>query len=65
LFSAGNYEVARRFFVRAIESNPADKASQGYLGCALARLNRAQEAQAFLNRAGPGSWSSCLPQRPL
>ncbi|HVF40315.1 MAG TPA: tetratricopeptide repeat protein, partial [Gemmatimonadaceae bacterium] len=24
LFSAGNYEVARRFFVRAIESNPAD-----------------------------------------
>ncbi|MBA3341356.1 MAG: tetratricopeptide repeat protein [Gemmatimonadaceae bacterium] len=65
LFSAGNYEVARRFFVRAIQSNPADKASQGYLGCALARLNRVQEAQTFLSRAGPGSWSSCLPQRPL
>lgn len=65
LFSAGNYEVARRFFVRAIQSNPADKASQGYLGCALARLNRVQEAQTFISRAGPGSWSSCLPQRPL
>ncbi|MDQ3244382.1 MAG: tetratricopeptide repeat protein [Gemmatimonadota bacterium] len=65
LFSAGNYEVARRFFVRAIQSNPADKASQGYLGCALSRLNRVQEAQSFISRAGPGSWTSCLPQRPL
>ena len=65
LFSAGNYEVARRFFIRALESNPADNASQGYLGCALARLNRVDEAQRFLSRAGPGAWSSCLPNRPL
>lgn len=65
LFSAGNYEVSSRFFIRAIESNPADKASQGYLGCALARLNRLDEAQRFLARAGPGAWSSCLPNRPL
>ncbi len=65
LFSAGNYEVARRFFIRALEANPADNASQGYLGCALARLNRLDEAQRFLSRAGPGSWSSCLPNRPL
>jgi len=65
LFSAGNYEVARRFFVRAINANPADNASQGYLGCALARLNRVDEAQKFLSRAGPGAWSSCLPNRPL
>ncbi len=65
LFSAGNYELARRFFIRALEANPADNASQGYLGCALSRLNRLDEAQRFLSRAGPGSWSSCLPNRPL
>lgn len=65
LFSAGNYEVSSRFFIRAIEANPADKASQGYLGCAMARLNRLDEAQRFLARAGPGAWSSCLPNRPL
>lgn len=65
LFSAGNYELARRFFIRALQNNPADNASQGYLGCALARLNRFDEAQKFLSRAGPGSWTSCLPQRPL
>ncbi len=65
LFSAGNYELARRFFIRSLEANPADNASQGYLGCALARLNRVDEAQRFITRAGPGSWSSCLPKRPL
>lgn len=65
LFSTGNYEVSRRFFIRALESDPADNASQGYLGCALARLNRLDEAQRFISRAGPGAWSSCLPKRPL
>lgn len=64
LFSAGNYDLARRFFIRALQNSPADNASQGYLGCALARLNRFDEAQSFLSRAGPGSWTSCLPQRP-
>jgi tetratricopeptide (TPR) repeat protein len=64
LFSTGDYELARRFFVRAIQVNPADNASQGYLGCALARLNRPEEAQRFLTRAGNGVWSTCL-QRPL
>jgi hypothetical protein len=33
----------------------------GYLGCALARLNRFDEAQRFIGRAGTGAWSSCLP----
>lgn len=64
LFSTGDYELARRFFVRAIQVNPADNASQGYLGCALARLNRIEEAQRFLTRAGNGVWSTCM-QRPL
>lgn len=65
LFSAGDYELARRFFVRAVNANPEDRASQGYLGCALARLNRISEAQRFISRAGPGSWSTCLPSGPL
>jgi tetratricopeptide (TPR) repeat protein len=65
LFSTGQYELARRFFIRALEANPADNASQGYLGCALSRLNRLDEAQRFLTRAGPGSWSSCLPNKTL
>jgi tetratricopeptide (TPR) repeat protein len=65
LFSTGDYELARRFFIRAIQANPNDVASQGYLGCALARLNRIDEAAKFINRAGPGVWSSCIQQRPL
>ncbi len=65
LFSTGQYELARRFFIRALEANPADNASQGYLGCALSRLNRLDEAQRFLSRAGPGSWSSCLPNKTM
>ena len=64
LFSAGSYELARRFFVRALNVNPDDKASMGYLGCALSRLNRFDEATRFINRAGPGSWSTCLPAGP-
>jgi len=64
LFSAGNYELARRFFVRALNENGEDKASMGYLGCALARLNRLDEAQRFITRAGPGSWSTCMPLGP-
>jgi len=65
LFSAGNYELARRFFVRALNANPEDRASMGYLGCALARLNRIEEAQRFIARAGSGAWSSCLATAPL
>ena len=65
LFSAGNYELSRRFFVRALGANPEDKASMGYLGCALARLNRFDEAQRFITRAGSGAWSSCLPSPPM
>jgi tetratricopeptide (TPR) repeat protein len=65
LFSAGNYELSRRFFVRALNANPEDKASMGYLGCALARLNRFDEAQRFITRAGSGAWSSCLPAGPM
>lgn len=59
LVAQGNFELARRFYVRAVQADPTDKASQGYLGCALMRLKRLGEAKAFLSRAGPGPWNVC------
>ena len=59
LFAQSNYELARRFYVRAIQANPTDTTAQGYLGCALAKLGRATEAATFVHRAGPGPWSAC------
>ena len=38
-----------------------DKPAQGYLGCVLMRLGRVQEANNFMQRAGPGAWTSCTP----
>jgi tetratricopeptide (TPR) repeat protein len=55
----GNYDMARTFYVRALEVNANDKPSQGWLGCALIRLGRTQEGQQWITRAGPGAWSSC------
>jgi tetratricopeptide (TPR) repeat protein len=59
LLNAGNYDLARRFLVRAIEADNTDKMSMGYLGCTMMRLGRPTEAQTWLNRAGPGDWSRC------
>jgi len=56
----GNYDMARTFYVRALEVNPNDKPSQGWLGCAMIRLNRIQEGQQWLSRAGSGPWSNCM-----
>ncbi|HVS60729.1 MAG TPA: tetratricopeptide repeat protein [Gemmatimonadaceae bacterium] len=60
LFASKQYDLARRFFVRAVQANPQDRAAQGYLGCALMRLGRVQEGTNFINKAGNGSWTSCL-----
>jgi tetratricopeptide (TPR) repeat protein len=64
LLAANNNELARKFYVRAIQENPEDKSAQGFLGCSLMRLGRMTEAQTWLQRAGPGPWTSCtaLPQ---
>lgn len=59
MFASRNYDVARRFFVRAADVDPTDRAALGYLGCTLMRLNRTVEATTFLNRAGNGAWSAC------
>lgn len=60
LLAAGNYELARRFYVRALQANPRDRASQGFLGCALIKLGRIDEGMRWANRAGQGSWSACI-----
>ena len=60
LFASRQYDLARRFLVRAVQANPEDRISQGYLGCALMRLNRVQEGTKFINNAGTGQWTACL-----
>jgi hypothetical protein len=60
VFASRQYDLARRFFIRAVQANPEDRASQGYLGCALMRLNRVQEGTNFINKAGNGTWTACL-----
>ena len=60
LFSSKQYDLARRFFIRAVQANPQDRASQGYLGCALMRQGRVQEGTKFINNAGTGPWTACL-----
>ena len=53
--------LARSFYVRAVEINPNDRVAQGWLGCVLMRLGQVQVAQSFLSRAGQGEWSRCTP----
>ena len=64
LLATGNPELARRFYVRAVEANPQDRVAQGYLGCALVRLGRYDDGRRFLDRAGSGDWSACAQQAP-
>lgn len=65
MFASRNYDVARRFFVRAAASDPTDRAAQGYLGCTLMRLNRTVEATTFLSHAGTGAWTACAAPPPI
>jgi cytochrome c-type biogenesis protein CcmH/NrfG len=62
LYTVGRYDLARNFYVRALQGNPADREAQGFLGCSLVKLGRPAEAQRFLQRAGQGPWLSCVQQ---
>lgn len=59
--TVGDYNQARVWFTHALEQNPQDRASQGWLGCALVKLGNLQLAMNFFNRAGQGPWSTCMP----
>lgn len=65
LLAIGNYDLARRFYIRAIELDPTDRNAQGFLGCTMIRLGRVPEGMRFLQRAGQGSWSSCIAPPPV
>lgn len=65
MLADGQPELARRFYVRAIELDPTDRTAQGFLGCALFRLQRYDEARRWVERAGPGDWQRCVPSTPM
>jgi tetratricopeptide (TPR) repeat protein len=60
LFASRQYDLARRFFIRAVTANPQDRAAQGYLGCSMMRLNRIPEGTKWISGAGTGPWQNCL-----
>ncbi|MDQ6635207.1 MAG: tetratricopeptide repeat protein [Gemmatimonadota bacterium] len=60
-FATQNYESARSFYTRALQVDPTDIPSQGYLGCSLVRLGRVEEGRKWIQRAGPGPWAGCAP----
>jgi cytochrome c-type biogenesis protein CcmH/NrfG len=64
-FLRGNYPLASSFYTRAIERNPEDRISMGWLACAQARMGRMDAAIRFFDRAGPGDWTACDPRRRL
>ncbi|MEO8561204.1 MAG: hypothetical protein ABI601_03955 [bacterium] len=60
-FAQQNFDAARRFYIRAVQADPNDKLALGFLGCSLIRLGRITEGTTFVQRAGPGAWSGCVP----
>jgi tetratricopeptide (TPR) repeat protein len=64
LLALGNLDLARRFYIRAVQQAPTDRHALGYLACTLNRLGRYDEAQRFAQRAGPGEWSGCAAASP-
>ena len=61
LLADQQYQLARRFYLRALTIDPSDRVAQGFLSCALFKLNRTEEAQRWMDRAGTGEWSACAP----
>jgi len=64
LLSAGSYDLARRFLVRAVDADKNDRMAMGYLGCTMYRLGRPTEGQVWMNRAGTGDWTRCAAMTP-
>ncbi|MEP6618493.1 MAG: hypothetical protein ABJE47_04230 [bacterium] len=61
LFAQQNFDGARTFYTRAVKADSSDRLAQGFLGCSLVRLGRVPEGQRWLDRAGTGAWSACVP----
>jgi len=59
MYVTGRFDLAERFYRRALERAPDDALARGYLGCSLLRLGRTAEGQRLRQQAGPGSWNQC------
>jgi tetratricopeptide (TPR) repeat protein len=59
LLTSGRADLAKNFYVRAVERDAQDKVAMGYLACALVRLGQYDQAQRFRQRAGSGEWDRC------
>ena len=57
LYEEANYDLARRFLVRAVRVAPQDTAALNALGCTLVKLDRATEAERFFARTGSSARS--------
>lgn len=64
LMAAGQWDLARRFWVHTISRDQDDRAAMGYLGCTFIRLGDYNQARTWLQRAGEGEWSVCARQLP-
>jgi serine/threonine protein kinase len=51
-YRSGDYELARRFFLRAVQAAPADRYAHEDLGCALLKLDRPFRAEEQFRVAG-------------
>jgi Flp pilus assembly protein TadD len=51
-YRAGDYELARRLFVRAVALDPTDAQLHGQLGCTLLKLGSADSARAEFTASG-------------
>jgi Flp pilus assembly protein TadD len=59
MYVTGRFDLAERFYRRALDRAPNDALARGYLGCSLLRLGRVGEGQRLRQQAGQGSWSQC------
>ncbi|HUF31533.1 MAG TPA: hypothetical protein VMM77_12850 [Gemmatimonadaceae bacterium] len=60
----GRLQPAADRYVRAVQLNPDDRVSQGWLACAMHRQGRVDVARSFAQRAGSGPWTTCLASSP-
>ncbi len=58
-YQAGDYELARRFFVRAVIADPKEVAGQRELGCDFLKLGRADSAAPHFSLAHMGPKPDC------
>ena len=58
-YQSGDYELARRFYVRAVLADPQDLAAHRQLGCALKKLGRADSAVVQFTAAHLSQNTNC------